>query len=396
MNVFLSCGLIFILALAVSKLLGRLKIPVVTSYLLLGILLGPYCISHFLPDNFKIVTGALVNATGSVGYFVLGMVAFSLGANFLWREFRKVGREVIVISIAAVAVVSLFVSLALFLIGQPVSIAIILGAIATATAPMATIMVIREYRAKGSFTSMLLEIVAVDDAWGIIVFAIAVSVTKAITFPGIENALAAALIGVVREIFGALVLGAILGTLLSFLSRYSKTQMESLIFTVGFIMIGTGVSLKLGCSPLLSNMAMGVVVINLTRRHILFDVLRRIDWPLYLLFFVLCGASLQLPLLKGLSMMGIVYVIARILGKYAGAYLGGKITHAEEKVKKYLGLGLIPQAGVALGLAIIAKAEFPLYGNLILTTIIATTIIFELIGPFCTKYAVTKAGETRK
>lgn len=396
MNVFLSCGLIFILALAVSKLLGRLKIPAVTSYLLLGVLIGPYCISHFLPDNFKIVTGALVNATGSVGYFVLGMVAFSLGANFFWREFRKVGREVIVISIAAVVMVSLFVSLAIFLIRQPVSIAIILGAIATATAPMATIMVIREYRAKGSFTSILLQIVAVDDAWGIIVFAVAVAVTKTITFPGIENALAAVLIGVVREIFGALVLGAIMGTLLSFLSRYSKTQMESLIFTVGFIMIGTGASLKLGCSPLLTNMAMGVIVINLTRRHILFDVLRRIDWPLYLLFFVLCGASLQLPLLEKLSIMGIVYVIARILGKYAGAYLGGKITHAEEKVKKYMGLGLIPQAGVALGLAIIAKAEFPLYGDLILTTIIATTIVFELIGPFCTKYAVTKAGETRR
>lgn len=397
MNVFLSCGLIFVFALAVSKLLGRLKIPAVTSYLLLGVLIGPYCISHFLPDNFKIVTGALVNATGSVGYFVLGMVAFSLGSNFLWREFKHVGKTIIGISCFEAIGAAVLVTLGFLLIKRPVSEAMVFGGIAAATAPMATIMIVREYRCRGSFTKTLLDIVAIDDAWGIILFAVAIAIGRVINCcPGAENQFVKVIVLIVREIFGALVLGAIMGTLLSFISRYSKTQMESLIFTVGFIMIGTGVSLKLGCSPLLANMAMGVVVINLTKRHILFDVLRRIDWPLYLLFFVLCGASLQLPLLKGLSMMGIVYVIARILGKYAGAYLGGKITHAEEKVKKYLGLGLIPQAGVALGLAIIAKAEFPLYGDLILTTIIATTIVFELIGPFCTKYAVTKAGETTK
>lgn len=146
----------------------------------------------------------------------------------------------------------------------------------------------------------------------------------------------------------------------------------------------------------MSNMVMGVVVINLTRRHLFFDVLRRIDWPFYLLFFVLCGAALEIPLLKNLTLIGIVYITARILGKYAGAYLGGQIAHSEEKVKKYLGFGLIPQAGVALGLAIMAKAEIPSYGNLIFTTIIATTIIFEIIGPFCTKFAISRAGEIRK
>lgn len=186
MNIFLACGLIFVLALGTSKLLGRLKFPAVTSYLLLGILIGPYGLK-LIPEN-------LVNAVDFIGYFVLGMVAFSLGENFLWREFRRVGREVIIISIAAVIGVLVFVSLALLSIGQSVSTAIIFGAVATATAPMATIMVIRECRAKGSFTNILLEVVAVDDAWGIIVFAIAVAIAKIISFPVIGNPFAKAMI----------------------------------------------------------------------------------------------------------------------------------------------------------------------------------------------------------
>jgi Kef-type K+ transport system membrane component KefB len=143
-------------------------------------------------------------------------------------------------------------------------------------------------------------------------------------------------------------------------------------------------------------MALGTAVINLTKKHFFFEVLHRIDWPFYLLFFVLCGTSLQVPLLKGLSLLGIIYVVARILGKYGGVYLGGQISHAEVMVKRYLGFGLIPQAGVALGLAIMAKAELPSMGNLIFTTIIATTVVFELIGPFCTKFAITRAGEVGK
>ncbi len=388
MNIYLACGLIFLFALVSSKLLSRLKFPVVTSYLLLGILIGPF--------GLKLVPENLVRATDSIGYFVLGMVAFTLGQNFLWREFKRVGKEVIAISIAAVLAVLVFVSVGLWAVGQSFSTAIILGAVATATAPMATLMVVREYRAKGPFTNILLNVIAIDDAWGMIVFAVAIAIAKITSFPGIENHFAKTLIGVGGGIFGALVLGLTLGVLLSIASRYSKTQMETFIFALGFILTTTGISLKLGFSPLLANMALGVTVINITRRHLFFDVLKRIDWPFYLLFFVLCGTSLQIPFLKNLALVGVIYIVARILGKYAGAYLGGKITHAQENVRRYLGFGLIPQAGVALGLAIMAKAEFPSFGNLIFTTIIATTVVFEIIGPFCTKFAIAKAGEIRK
>jgi len=355
----------------------------------LGILIGPY-ILRLVPDN-------LIKATDLVGYFVLSLIAFSLGENFLWREFRRIGREVVVISLAAVLAVLILVSLALWLIGQELSTAIILGAIATATAPMTTVMVIREYRAKGPFTTALLDIVAIDDAWGIIAFAITVAIAKLLTSPlNVGNPLILASAEAFREIFGALILGLILGVLLSILSRYVRGHTISLIYTLGFILVTTGISLHLKFSPLLANMTLGAAVINLTRKHLFFEVLHRIDWPFYLLFFVLCGASLQIPFLKELSLLGIIYVVARILGKYVGVYLGGQISHAEVKVKRYLGFGLIPQAGVALGLAIIAKAELPSIGNLVFTTIIATTVIFELIGPFGTRFAITKAEEMGK
>ncbi len=387
-EIFLGCGLIFLFALGSSKLLGRLKFPAVSSYILLGVLMGPF--------GLRLIPETLVESTDSIGYFVLGMVAFYLGENFLWREFRKVGKEIVVISIAAVLGVLVFVGGGLWLIGQSVAMALILGAAATATDPMATLMVVREYRAKGPFANILLDVVAVDDAWGIIVFVLAIAIAKIACFPGVEHPLAKVLMVAGREIFGALVLGLISGILLSILSRYSKTQTEALIFALSLILVTTGISLRFDFSPLLANMALGVTVINLTRRHLFFDVLRRVDWPFYLLFFVLCGSSLHVPLLKSLTLIGIIYIATRVLGKYAGAYLGARIAHSEESIRRYLGFGLIPQAGVALGLAIVARAEFPSFGEAIFTTIVATTIIFEIFGPFCTKFAITKAGEIMK
>ncbi len=389
MNIFLACGIIFLFALVSSRLLGRLRFPAVTSYLLLGVLIGPY--------GLKLLPEILLESTDLVGYFVLGIIAFSLGENFLWKQFKQIGRAVVIIScFEAVGAMGL-VTLGLLLINRPVSEAIVFGGIAAATAPMATVMVIRESRAKGSFTNALLNIVAIDDGWGIIAFAFAVAVAKLLISPSnIGNPVISATYHAFREIFGALILGFALASLSSILSRYVKAQADLLIYTLGFILATTGISIYLGFSPLLANMCLGAVVVNLTKSHRFFTVLRRIDWPFYLLFFVLVGSSLEIPLLKNLSLLGIVYVVGRILGKYTGTYLGGQIAHVESKMKKYLGLGLIPQAGVALGLAIVAKSELSQLGDLIFNTIVATTIVFEIIGPFCTKYALSKAGETGK
>jgi Kef-type K+ transport system membrane component KefB len=217
MNLFLACGLIFLLALLASWQLGRLRFPAVTSYLLLGILIGPYVL--------RLVPANLIKATDLVGYFVLSLIAFSLGENFFWRDFRQIGKKVISISCSEVACAVLLVTLGLLLIGRPISEAIVFGGIAAATAPMATVMVIREYRAKGHFTTTLLDIVAIDDAWGIIAFAITVAIAKLLTFPSnVDNPLILATAEMFREIFGALIRANFRGLVVHFISISAWTH----------------------------------------------------------------------------------------------------------------------------------------------------------------------------
>jgi Kef-type K+ transport system membrane component KefB len=385
MNIFLACGIVFLFALGTSRLLSRLKFPAVTSYLLVGILIGPFGFK-FIPEN-------LISSTHLVGYFVLGMIAFLLGESFLWRQFLGVGKEVIIISIGEVVGAFVLVAVGLLLIKQPLYVALLFAGIAPASAPMAIIMVVRELKAKGKFTQTLLNILAIDDAWGIIIFALALAVSKILYSGGIGGVFTTAFIEAGREIFGALFLGAILSILFHLLSRFMITQIDFLIFTLGFILLTTGISLHFGFSTLLANMALGTGVVNFTARHRSFDILRRIDWPFYLLFFVLAGASLEIPLLKELSLLGAVYIISRMAGLYLGADISGILAHSGSKTRKYIGLGLFAQAGVALGLAIIAKVEFPEIGNMIFTTVVATTIVFEIIGPLTCRIALGKMGE---
>lgn len=389
MNIFLVCAVILLVALAASKLLGQIKIPAVTSYLLLGIIIGPYCL--------KLIPQPLVDSADLVGYFVLGIVAFSLGENFLWAQFKTIGKEVIVISIGEVIGAFVLVGAGLLLIKQPLYVALLFAGIAPASAPMAIYMVVRELRARGKFTQTLLSILAIDDMWGIILFAVMVAVAKFLThIIATSHPFVFALAVALKEIFGAILIGLVLGFLLAFLSRYIKAQMELLIYTLGFILATIGISLYIEVSPLLASMSLGAVALNLTKSHRFFTVLRRIDWVFYLLFFVLAGASFEIQLLQKLSLIGGVYIIARAAGLYFGANISGKCAHSEPKIRKYVGLGLFAQAGVALGLAVIARVEFPEVGNIIFSAVVATTIIFEIIGPLSCRFALNKAGETNK
>jgi len=384
MNEFLAAGMIFLLAIVCSRLLGRARFPAVTSYLVLGVLMGPYVL--------KLVPPSLLGATDKLASFVLGIVAFNLGQNFLWRRFRKIRKAVLGISCGEAVGAAIAVAVCLLIIGRPLQQALLFGAIACATAPMATIMVLRELRARGHFAETLMDVVAVDDAWGLIIFALCLGIVKVLDAGAVRGVYMFFTVAG-RELLAAGLLGFVLGLILSLVSRYSKTQTDSLIFSLGFVLFTTGVSIRLDVSPLLANMVLGTTVVNLTKRHLFFDVLKKIDWPFYLLFFVLCGASLEIPLLKDIKVLGITYIVARVVAKYGGAYLGGHLAGVEHRIKKYIGLGLIPQAGVALGLALMVKGQFPETGAIISTTIVATTVVFELAGPFCTRFAVTRAGE---
>ncbi len=388
-NTILSLGIILLAGLAAAFFIRKIKIPTITAYILLGILVGP--------SALNVVSRGILSSSGMISNVVLSFIAFSLGQNFSLERFRRVGKSVITISICEVLGTFLIVSLGLWLLANlPIYIALIFGGIAAATDPAAVVMVTREYRARGTFTDTILGIVAIDDAWGIILFAFCLAIAKNLTGTHgfIINSTFFGALHAAKEIIGALALGGLLGWALSKLSRYITNPRDFLIYTIGFILLNAGLAIHFDLSVLLANMFLGAVLVNINKTSFkFFDALKLIDSPFYLLFFVLAGASLEIGLLKSLSLIGVVYIFARALGKIMGAMTGANIIDASPRIKKYMGLGLIPQAGVALALALIAKSTFSQYGSVIFSTIVATTIIYELVGPICTKYALKKAGE---
>lgn len=388
LNILLSLGLVMLLGLISSGLIRKIKMPSVTAYLLLGVLIGPYCLG--------IITDRIINASGLISNIVLSFIAFGIGQNLSRQIFREIGREVFTITLGQGLGATLFVVAALyFFVDVPFFVALSFGAIATATAPAAVVMVVREFRAKGRFTDTLLGVVALDDGLGLMFFAIIIAVAKSMT--GVHGEiLPMALSGVLHgtiEVFGSILLGLFLGLLLSFFSRYVTNVSELLIYTLGFIFLNSGISLFLGLSVLISNMTMSGILININKTGFkFFESIRTIDSPFYLLFFVLAGANLEFAILKSIGMIGAVYIVSRMAGKILGVFLSAHISGASKTIRDYLGLALAPQAGVALGMAMIIKSVFPEQGNLIMSTIIATTIIYEIFGPVLTKISLQAAG----
>lgn len=388
MNTILGLGFIFLAGLFSARLINKVKFPAVTAYLLLGILIGP--------SLFNLIPKEMLAASGLISNIVLGIIAFGIGQNFSKENFHSIGKSVLWISILEACGAWILVSIIfLVVLRQPFYISLLFGAIASATAPAATVMVIREYRAKGSFTNTLLGVVAIDDAWCLIIFAISLAISQAIFAHMVAvSFLIKVFFNSLLSIIGAFVLGAITAISLYYFSRFIRTQTELLIFTLGFVLLNIGIAIWLHLSVLLANMFLGAILVNTHQSSLkFFDNLKMIDSPLFLLFFVLAGANLEIDILSKLGLIGLAYLISRVGGKIIGASLGAHISNASASIRKYLGLGLVPQAGVALGCALIAKSDFPEVGSMIFTTIVATTVIYELIGPLCTKYALHKAGE---
>lgn len=387
MNSLLSAGLIFLLGFLGARLLKYVRLPNVTAFLIVGILIGPHVLN--------LVTQEIFAASNFFSNLVLGIIAFSLGENFRLEKLREGMKQVMWISLVAALGAWILVSGALIayfiVIDIPVYPALVLGAAASATAPAATVLVIREYRASGLLTELLLKVVAIDDAWCLMFSALAIAVSHALRAEVFQIAIIFAGLG---EIFGALLVGGALGYLMSYLSRFVKTTEEFVIYITGFILLNVGVSIALHISVLLSSMMMGLVVINLARENYkFFEVLRAVDAPLYLAFFILSGAHLDFSVLYHMGIAGILYLVFRTIGKVYGAKIGAQISQAPKPAANWLGLALTPQAGVALGIGLVAKATFPDYGNYIFTVIAATTVVFELVGPILTKYSLIKTEE---
>lgn len=385
MNFILGLGLILILGLFSGKIAEKIKTPAITAYLVLGIVLGPY-ILNFTPHN-------IIKSSGIISHIALSLIAFSIGQNFSRATFRQVGNQVLWISILEAVGAWLITIAALIYFKVPGYMALVFGAIAAASAPAAIIMVVREYKARGRFVDILMGVVALDDAWGLIIFSISLAIAKAM-YTHLATSLVKVALGALLEIGRSFLLGGFFGLALSRVGKILRNQTDLLILTVGTIFVVTGLALHYHASVLLSSMFLAAVLVNLNNESFkFFDVLATIDWPIYLVFFVLAGASLEVDLLAKIGLIGVVYLIFRIVGKFLGTYLGAAIAKSDNEIKKYLTFALFPQAGVALGMALIAKEQFPEVGGIIFTTVAATTVVYEILGPFFIKFALQKTSQ---
>ena len=389
MNTILNLGFILLVGLLAERLIQKIKLPTVTAFIIVGILLGP--------SLFNIVNAQLISSSGLISNIALGIIAFSLGESFLFSSFKEIGRPVIYISLTAALLPWFLVTAGLYLLlAQPLPVAILFGAISSATAPAATLMVIREYKARGNFTNTLLGVVAIDDAWCLIVFALSFALAQDALL-GVETSpsLFIVLFPFFREIVFAVILGGVLAFICHFCAQYIKIKSDVLIYLLGFLLLNTGLALYFHISLLLTNIIFGAALVNLSPTSFkFFDLIKTVDPPLYLLFFILAGANLEFALLPGVALSVVLFIVLRSLGKVGGGFLGGYLSNAEPKIRKYLGWGLLPQAGVAIGLALIVKERFPGVGDTLFSTIIATTVFYELAGPLFTRYALVASKET--
>ena len=384
LNTFTNLAIMIFAGMALGRLVKLIKLPNVTGYLLAGLLLGPSVLG-LLSEDF-------LSAATLISDMALGFIAFSIGNEFKISYFKRVGAMPIVIATLESLFAVVFVSGALILAGFEAPFSLVLGSIAAATAPAATIMVIKQYKARGPVTETLLSVVAIDDATALIMYSIAVAIATALS-GGSANT-AQLFLKPVIEIGGALVVGAILGFIFLLPLKTFKKDGNRLSLTIAFIFMGIGLSKLCGFSSLLFCMAMGAIIANFSPdvNHIM-KLSDKITPPIFMLFFVASGAELKLSVLPAVGLCGVIYIVVRVAGKMFGASLGAAICKADKNIRKYLGPALVPQAGVAIGLSLTASAVVPQYATEIRTVILCGTLIYELVGPAIAKMSLKKAGE---
>ena len=407
MSELLSLSVAMFAGLMMTRVLGKLKLPDVTAYLIAGVLIGPCCIGALHIPGLGFGSAEELESLTLVSNVALGFIAFSIGNEFRLSQLRETGRQALVIGILQAVAATLLVDVVLLLVHllfpQLLSIpaALTLGAIAAATAPAATLMVVRQYKAKGPLTELLLPIVALDDAVGLVLFAVSFGVAKALSAGAVD--LISIVVDPLLEILASLVLGTLAGWALTQLEKLFHSNTNRLAMTIGFVFVTVALSMlriplgpvTLSFSSLLVCMMMGSVFCNLC--PLSEEIMGRADkWsaPVLVLFFVISGAELELGVFAkgGAVLVGVVYILTRSAGKYFGARESARMMHCGASVTKYLGITLLPQAGVALGMCVTA-AKLPGDGPMIRNIVLFAVLIYELVGPLLTRWALTKAGD---
>lgn len=385
MNVFLKLGLLLVFSLVGARIAKKFHLPNVTGYLIGGLFLGP--------SFFNVITksdGAMVTFVNEIA---LAAIAFNIGGEFLLKDFKRLGKEVFIITIfEVIGVVLLVFGVMYFIFNQHFVFSLIVASMSAATAPAGTMMVISQYRAKGSLTDTILPVAALDDALGIMVFGLALSASK-INMGHSDFSIGMVILPFV-EIILSLGLGVMVGFALSKMSYLTKNEEELLGLILVFVLINVGLSKYFGLSPLLSAMMIGAVFINTSKYPTrVFTTLNQFTIPFNILFFALAGASLNLSVLAQIGFLGLGYVFARFFGKVLGAHVGARLAKSPLKIQKYLGLALLPQGGISIGLSMIVSQELPKFSGTIIPLILFSVLVFEISGPILAKFALTKANE---
>ena len=393
LNTLIDLAIMIFAGMFFGRMAKHLHLPNVTGYLIAGLLIGPNLTQLiFGAESFCLLSDDFLESISIISDVALGFIAFSIGNEFKMSYFKRVGAAPIVIACLESLFAVLFVMAGLLIAGQEVAFSLVLAAIAAATAPAATIMVIKQYRAKGPVTESLLSVVAIDDATALILFSLSVAIAQAVSDSGAS--LGASLLAPLKEIGGALVAGAVMGFIFLIPLRFFKKQGNRLSLICGFIFAGLGLAKWLGLSNLLLCMSMGAVIANFSSDvGQLMDICDSVTPPIFMLFFVASGADLRLDVLPTVGVIGAIYIVLRVVGKIAGASFGAVLSKCDRSVKKYLGPCLLPQAGVAIGLSLAAGEVVPHYAAQIRAVILCGTLIYELIGPAVTKLSLKKAGE---
>ena len=410
MTTILAVSVALIMGLMMTRIVKPLKLPDVTAYLVAGVLIGPYFLGRLNVPGIGFISGGDVNQYALISNVALGFIAFAIGNEFRLSQLKNTGRQAMIVGISEGLVASLAVNIAMFVLHMilgdklPISTAITLGAIATATAPTTTLIVVRQYKAKGKLTDILLPVVALDDAVALMVFAVSFGVAQALK-DGAFN-VTSILVEPLLEIVLSLVVGAFMGWLLTQLETLFNSNSNRLSLTIAFVFLTVAVSMAefdvggihIQFSSLLVCMMLGTIFCNIC--PLSEDLMEKSDrWtaPLFALFFVISGAGLELSVFSDISIViiGVVYIVCRCIGKYIGAFLSSSAAGCDPTVRKYLGITLFPQAGVALGMCITAAAKFGEEGAMIRNIILFSVLVYELVGPSMTKWALGKSGDIR-
>lgn len=381
-HIILALGGILLLGIMTDVVGRRTALPRVTLLLIFGIVIGD--------DGLGLVPTSVTSQFELIADMALLMIGFLLGGKLTRKTMRRSGRDIIFLSLSAVVVTLLLVAGGLSLLGIPLGLAILLGCMATATDPAATVDVVQENHAKGEFAVSLQAIVALDDAWGVMIFSLCLAMVGTVVADGVTwEALGLGL----RDMGGAVLLGFAIGLPAAVLTGRVREGEPMLTEALGLVFFCGGLALLLDVSFLLAAMTMGAVVANFAKHHSYpFHAIEEIEWPFMVVFFVLAGASLQVDSLATIGVVGGGYILLRTLGKVLGAAVGAKLAGTDGVTSRWMGLALLPQAGAAMGIALVASNYFEEYRQELLSVAISTTVLFEIVGPMLTSVALRHAG----